>query len=69
MTVVRREENLEAPEFAHLPPDHNLELALRRMGEFQTKILPVVDRANPRKLLGQITLADVLATYSLSAAK
>jgi len=59
-------ENLEAPEFAHLHPDHPLELALRRMGEFGVRLLPVVDRANPRKLLGQITLEDVLKAYRVS---
>jgi len=56
-------ESLEAPKFAHLHPDHALDLALRRMGEFGVHLLPVVDRANPRKLLGQITLEDVLRAY------
>jgi chloride channel protein, CIC family len=52
--------------FPHVHPDQGLELALERMGANQLEILPVVSRANVRKLEGIVTLRDVLDSYGLS---
>ena len=45
----------------HLHPDHDLEDALRRMGEFP--LLPVVNRANFDKLEGVVGIPEILAAY------
>jgi CIC family chloride channel protein len=45
----------------HLHPDHSLDVAMRRIGEWP--LLPVVHRADMNKLVGVISLADVLETY------
>jgi CIC family chloride channel protein len=45
----------------HLHPDHVLEEALRRLGDFP--LLPVVNRANFRKLEGVVGLEDILRAY------
>lgn len=52
--------------FPHVHPDQGLDLALERMGTNQIEILPVVSRANVHKLLGIVTLRDVLASYGVS---
>ena len=44
-----------------LHPDHPLEMALRRLGDYP--FLPVVHRANPRQLIGVIAVQDILANY------
>lgn len=44
-----------------LYPDDRLETALQRIGEWP--LLPVVHRANPRQVIGTITLEDVLTAY------
>jgi CIC family chloride channel protein len=53
--------------FPHLHPDHGLGLALERMGTSKRNVLPVVSRADVRRLLGVVTLEDVLTGYGLDA--
>ncbi|HXP47098.1 MAG TPA: chloride channel protein [Terriglobales bacterium] len=48
-------------ELPHLHPDHSLDVAMRRMGEWP--LLPVVHRADGNKLVGVVSLADILETY------
>jgi len=52
-------------EFPHVHTDHSLEVALARMGETHTDLLPVVSRANVHELLGIVRLQDVLRSYGL----
>jgi CIC family chloride channel protein len=52
--------------FPHVHSDQGLDLALERMGTNQIEILPVVSRADVHKVLGVVTLADVLASYGVS---
>jgi chloride channel protein, CIC family len=54
-----------AADFPHVHPDHNLSLALERMGDSGLHVLPVVSRANIRQLLGIVVLADVLNSYGI----
>ena len=51
--------------FAYIYPDHPLSLALERMGSAGADTLPVVSRANRRRVQGVITVADVLRAYGL----
>ncbi len=44
-----------------LHPDQSLDLALRLMRD--SEFLPVVHRADPRRLLGVISLQDILTAY------
>jgi len=55
-----------AEEFPHLHLDHDLGLALERMGTTKVNVLPVVSRANLRDLLGVVTLQDVLRAYGVA---
>jgi CIC family chloride channel protein len=55
--------------FPHVHSDQGLDLALERMGTNQIDILPVVSRADVHKLLGVVTLPDVLASYGVSPSK
>ena len=57
--------SLTASHFPHVHPDHALEVVLRRLGEFDLDILPVVDRKNPRLVVGIVSLADLLIAYRL----
>ena len=52
-------------EFPHLHTDHSLEVALARLGETHTDLLPVVSRANVHELLGIVRLEDVLRCYGV----
>jgi CIC family chloride channel protein len=56
---------VEDREFPHLHTDHSLELALARMGQTHTDVLPVVSRANVHELLGIVRLQDVLQAFGL----
>ncbi len=56
LVALLREKRVEA-----LYPDNRLETALQRIGDWP--LLPVVHRANPRQVIGTITLEDVLAAY------
>jgi len=55
-----------ADELPHVHPDHNLGLALERMGASGLNVLPVVSRANVRQLLGIVVLDDILDAYGLA---
>ncbi|HTR27324.1 MAG TPA: chloride channel protein [Terriglobales bacterium] len=52
--------------FPHVHSDQGLDLALERMGANQLDVLPVVSRADIHKLLGVVTLPDVLASYGVA---
>ena len=56
---------LPSSEFPHVHLDHSLSLALERMGAAHVDVLPVVNRANLRELLGIVTLNDVLRVYGV----
>jgi chloride channel protein, CIC family len=47
-------------------PEETLNMALRRMSQRDVGRLPVVARANPRKLLGVLRRADVIHAYDLA---
>jgi chloride channel protein, CIC family len=51
--------------FPHVHADHSLTAALDRMGAAQVDLLPVVGRADLRKLEGILTLQDVLRVYGI----
>jgi CIC family chloride channel protein len=55
-----------APEFPHLHPDHSLGVALERMGAADVRVLPVVNRANVRELVGVVVLDDILSAYGVA---
>jgi len=44
-----------------LHPDQSLDLALRLLRD--SEFLPVVHRADPRRLLGVVGLQDILSVY------
>ena len=48
-------------EIPYLHPDHPLDTALRLIGEWP--LLPVVHRANSQRLLGVVSLGDVMRAY------
>jgi CIC family chloride channel protein len=52
----------------HVHPDHGLTLALERMGALRRTVLPVVSRSDIRRLLGVVTLEDVLEAYGVERA-
>jgi chloride channel protein, CIC family len=56
-------------EFPHLHSDHSLAVALERMGAAGVDALPVVSRADVRKLEGIVALQDVLGLYGLASQK
>ncbi len=56
-------EIIETGEFPHVHTDHSLHSALDRMGAAGLEALPVVSRANVHRLMGMVTLEDVLAQY------
>ncbi len=51
--------------FAYVHIDESLSLALERMGSASVDVLPVVSRANPRQMLGLVTLPGVLSAYGI----
>jgi CIC family chloride channel protein len=53
------------PAYAYVHPDQSLSIALERMGAAGVDALPVVSRADIRRLLGVITLPEVLRAYGL----
>jgi chloride channel protein, CIC family len=59
-------EFVDAREFPHLHPDHPLSVALERMGTTHLDALPVVSRADVRKLEGVVTVQDVLSFYGFT---
>lgn len=52
----------------YLYPDEPLTAALERMGSSGLDLLPVVSRADRRKLIGVVTLNDVLEAFGLAGA-
>jgi CIC family chloride channel protein len=56
--------NPDSP-FPYVHPDHPLSLALERMGAAGADALPVVSRANRRRVQGVITMADILGVYGV----
>lgn len=60
-------ELLNTEEFPHVHTDHTLHLALERMTAGRLDALPVVSRANVRKLEGMVALSDVLSYYGLKS--
>jgi CIC family chloride channel protein len=55
--------------FPYVYPDHPLSLALERMGSAGTDTLPVVSRANRRRVQGIVTMADVLGAFGVNHEK
>jgi CBS domain-containing protein len=55
--------------YPYVYPDHPLSLALERMGSAGTDTLPVVNRANRRRVQGIITMADVLGAFGVKQEK
>ncbi len=53
----------------HLHMDHALHLALERMSTYHLDVLPVIHRADIHKLLGVVTLRDVLDSYGVGGAE
>ena len=58
-------EFIDTRNFPYVHADHSLTAALDRMGVAQLDLLPVVSRANLRKLEGIITLQAVLTLYGV----
>ena len=56
----------DADEFPHVHVDHDLSLAIERMGATGVNVLPVVSRASLRRLMGVVTLHDVLQVYGVA---
>ena len=54
-------ENSHPQELPQLYPDQSLDIALRQLGEWP--LLPVVHRADSSKLVGVVSLVDILGTY------
>ncbi|WP_376791000.1 chloride channel protein [Thermoflexus sp.] len=50
-------------------PDETLDVALRRMSERDLGRLPVVDRQNPRRLVGFLQRVDVTRAYHIAVAR
>jgi CIC family chloride channel protein len=59
----------DADEFPHVHVDHDLSLAIERMGATGVNVLPVVSRANLRRLMGVVTLEDLLRAYGVAKAE
>ena len=66
--------NLEGPveainqeSFPHVHPDQPLELAMRRLADSRLTSLPVVNRDDVRRVLGVISVDDILAAYRTGA--
>ena len=57
---------VDVEDFPHVHEDHSLTIALDRMGANQLDALPVVNRADIHKLVGIVTLQDVLETYGVA---
>jgi tetratricopeptide (TPR) repeat protein len=51
--------------FPHLYSDDPLDTAMRRMAQYDLKVLPVVSRSNMRELKGVISVHDILEAYGL----
>jgi len=58
-----------AHDFPHVHADHSLDIALQRMGAMHLDVLPVVRRDNPRRLVGIVTLSDVLGAFGIERSR
>ncbi len=63
------DDHLLAADVPHVHPDHSLSFAMARMGTSGINVLPVVSRANVHKLVGIVTLDDILSRYGVVKAK
>lgn len=61
--------DIATAEFLVAYPDESMSTAIRRMAPGDLSRLPVVDRANPRKLLGLVRRSDLLKAYRLVTMK
>lgn len=68
-TAKKLGELVDAKDFPHVHEDHSLNIVLDRMGANQLDVLPVVSRADVHKLLGIVTLQDVLGIYGVAPKK
>jgi CBS domain-containing protein len=57
------------PAFTYVHPDESLSIALERMGAAGVDALPVVSRADIRRVLGVITMPEVLRAYGLQSVR
>ena len=69
MRKIEPEEFVEPEPKAVIHPDHPLSIALEKLGESRRDILPVVSRADLQRVLGVISIQDVLAAYGVEAPK
>jgi CIC family chloride channel protein len=58
---------IRTPLVPHVHADHPLHLALERMSKYQVDVLPVLQRANLRDLVGVVTLRDILDSYGVNS--
>ena len=58
---------VETQNVQHVHMDHALHMALERMSTYHLDVLPVIHRANIHKLLGVVTLSDVLNVYNINS--
>jgi CBS domain-containing protein len=47
----------------HVHPDHPADIVLHRLAQYDVTVLPVLDRRDITRALGEITLRDVTAAY------
>jgi len=47
----------------HLHPDHRLDVVMQKLGRYGLEVIPVTDRMQPRRILGEIRSEHVLAAY------
>jgi len=52
---------------ARLHPDQSADIVLHRLGQFNVGVLPVVDRRDITRVLGSVTLDDLLGAYRNAA--
>jgi len=64
-SVVRYEVLKKLP---HLHPDLSADIVLHRLGQFNVGVLPVVDRRDITRVLGEVTLEDLLEAYRNASA-
>lgn len=55
-------------DYPYVHPDQPLSIALERMGQDHVNVLPVVSRADIRRLLGVVTLPAILDAYGVGVA-
>jgi CIC family chloride channel protein len=58
---------METRHVQHVHMDHALHLVLERMSTYHLDVLPVIHRAEIHKLLGVVTLRDVLDSYGIDS--